>query len=146
MQPSELAEPESPSTQTFQEGLLTHLWAGHLQRRKTQHRTPPPGFEVITAPLDQVWMGCIIEGMPDPTCEIIHWKEGSARQALWRAGHTVPDHLLLDLQKAMWNHSVQKLNVMVLISGLKDPPTHKIGKARDWVVFHVGGFIQLPEH
>lgn len=75
---------------------------------------------------------------PNSPCQVIHWKEGSVQQALMRSGYPPEAELLLSLQKSAWTHRISKLNVLVLVTGLAQPPSNKIQRAQDWVVFHVG--------
>lgn len=117
-----------------------HLWAGHIHRRQGLHRVPTPGFEMFTSSLDQPWMVHAFDLPSSSPCEVIHWKEGSVRQALIHAGHSPPVALLLALQKSAWSQRVSKLNVLVLVTGLEHPPSHLLRKAQDWVVFYVGAF------
>lgn len=95
---------------------------------------------MFTSPLDQAWMTWAFELPPNTPCQVIHWKEGSVQEALMRSGYRPEADVLLDLQKSAWNHRISKLNVLVLVTGLQQPPSNKIQRAQDWVVFHVGRF------
>ncbi len=119
-----------------------HLWAGHIHRRSGMDRTPTRGFEVFTSPLDQAWMTWAFDLPPNSPCQVIHWKEGSVQEALMRSGYPPEADVLLALQKSAWTHRISKLNVLVLVTGLREAPVTQIQRAQDWVVFHVGNLTR----